>query len=130
MTDTVSCADCEAIFPDVIPQEREELSCPECGSTRVSFHMHVSSALSLYQSFVMKQKEPGTKKYIREQFDGGAYTRRTGKFSKKTRIIDRKNNWYFELVTDRDTGEVLHECAEPLTEHFGHGSAKVKHNKA
>jgi hypothetical protein len=29
-------------------------------------------------------------------------------------------------VTIRDTGEVVHHCDEPLSEHRGHGSDKPK----
>jgi hypothetical protein len=28
-------------------------------------------------------------------------------------------------VTDRETGEVIHHSEEPLSDHFGHGSAKL-----
>jgi hypothetical protein len=40
------------------------------------------------------------------------------------RLIDRQNNRYSEKVTARDTGEVIHHCDEPLTDHTGHGSDK------
>lgn len=42
----------------------------------------------------------------------------------KVRLIDKDANRYFEKVTDPDTGQVLHECNEPLSEHRGHGSDK------
>jgi hypothetical protein len=44
------------------------------------------------------------------------------------RVIDRKNNVYHEKVIDPVSGTVIHECDEPLTDHFGHGSAKEKNN--
>ena len=40
------------------------------------------------------------------------------------RTVDRDGNWYRETFLDPETGEVLHHCEEPLTEHRGHGSAK------
>jgi|TARA_B110001450_G_C17324859_1_gene360958 hypothetical protein len=33
---------------------------------------------------------------------------------------------YKEKVTDRETGEVIHHSEEPLSDHFGHGSAKFR----
>jgi hypothetical protein len=41
-------------------------------------------------------------------------------------VIDRDNNRYFEMVTDYESGEIIHHCEEPLSEHQGHGSAKPK----
>ena len=38
------------------------------------------------------------------------------------RLIDHQNNRYRETVTARETGEVIHHCDEPLTNHTGHGS--------
>jgi hypothetical protein len=42
------------------------------------------------------------------------------------RIIDRYRDWYTETVTMRDTGEVIHHCSEPLSQHTGHGSNRRK----
>jgi hypothetical protein len=42
------------------------------------------------------------------------------------RVIDRAKNWYKKLITDPETGKVVHHCEEPLTDHRGHGSAKKK----
>ncbi len=44
-------------------------------------------------------------------------------------ILDRRKNNYHKVVTDPDTGEVLYECKEPLSEHRGHGSARDKSSK-
>lgn len=40
------------------------------------------------------------------------------------RLIDRQNNRYFEKVVARETGEVVHQCDEALSDHKGHGSDK------
>ena len=45
---------------------------------------------------------------------------------KLERHIDRDNDHYHEKVTDPETGEIIHESDEPLSEHQGHGSAKTK----
>jgi hypothetical protein len=43
----------------------------------------------------------------------------------KYRRIDRDNDRYDEVVIDPETGEIVHESHEPLSEHWGHGSAKA-----
>ena len=42
----------------------------------------------------------------------------------KRRLIDRDGDRYEESVVDPATGETIHECTEPLSEHWNHGSAK------
>jgi len=48
---------------------------------------------------------------------------------KLSRVIDRDNDIYHEVVTDPETGEVVHECREPLSQHRQHGTAKQEGEK-
>ncbi|QIB67806.1 hypothetical protein Ami103574_00055 [Aminipila butyrica] len=48
---------------------------------------------------------------------------------RKIRLVDRRNDKYYEKIIDLETNEVTHFCEEPLSEHYGHGSAKVKKEK-
>ena len=66
----------------------------------------------------------GKAKIRSEQLIGDDLHRDSGKFYKKVRVIDRENDKYLEMVSDPETGEVIHHCEEPLRDHFGHGSAK------
>lgn len=34
-------------------------------------------------------------------------------------------DWYSERVKDEKTGQIIHQCDEPLSKHQGHGSAKI-----
>jgi hypothetical protein len=61
---------------------------------------------------------------VAEGFAGADVERRTGRRLRKLRNIDRPRDEYLEVVTDPDTGEVVHYCREPLSQHRGHGSAK------
>ena len=45
-----------------------------------------------------------------------------GRLAQHDRIIDREADRYIERVTAIDTGELVHECDEPLSQHRGHGS--------
>jgi hypothetical protein len=46
----------------------------------------------------------------------------------REQIIDRENDLYFEQVTDYESGEVIHEIEEPLSQHLGHGTDKKDKN--
>lgn len=82
--------------------------------------------LEIKEQIGMKQKERGNKKPVLETLSGDDPIRTTGEWAKKERVIDRKNDKYFEHVEHAETGEVIHRCEEPLSKHFGHGSAKTK----
>ena len=72
----------------------------------------------------MKQKRLGHRKTIYESVSGDDLHRDTGQWNKLTREIDRENNRYKEVIINPDNGEILRHCEEPLTDHFGRGSAK------
>lgn len=40
----------------------------------------------------------------------------------KLQVIDRLNDWYLEVVVDKETGDVLHYCSEALSDHTGAAS--------
>lgn len=52
------------------------------------------------------------------------YNRKFAKFVYSKIKIDRENNQYYEIIKNNQTGEIIHECKEPLSEHCGHGSDK------
>lgn len=57
--------------------------------------------------------------------DGSDERRSKVDYVHKEREIDRDNDRYRERVVDEE-GVVLHDVEEPLSLHFGHGSAKVR----
>ena len=59
-----------------------------------------------------------------ETFDGDDWSVVEKRRMSKSRTIDRRNYCYEESVVDPKTGEVIHECCEPLDQHRGHGSAR------
>ncbi|MGX2030873.1 hypothetical protein [Methylocaldum gracile] len=67
----------------------------------------------------------GRGKYDHEALRGQEFSE-AGHLMEKERIIDRKNDYYKELVINTDTGEVVLAVEQPLSEHIGHGSAKHK----
>ncbi len=51
---------------------------------------------------------------------------RLGRYAIVERLRKRVGfgDWYSEKIRDKDTGETIHECHEPLSEHQGHGTTK------
>jgi hypothetical protein len=47
-----------------------------------------------------------------------------GKFALVEKFMKRVGfgDWYSEKVRDQETGELIHQCEEPLSEHQRHGS--------
>jgi hypothetical protein len=123
---SVQCGNCELpLLEDCSEQHRQP--CPGWRSIRRIFNHAGTEITYLEKMWKMKIKTPSFlgKGHIRvEQRVGDDLHRRSARWFKKERIIDRKNDRYFEKIADPETGCVIHHCDEPLTQHFGHGSAK------
>jgi hypothetical protein len=74
----------------------------------------------------VKAKHPKQKKPFIEAVSGDDLHRKSQKWMKLERVVDRDKNQYSETITDPSTGKVVHQCKEPLTKHRGHGSAKKR----
>lgn len=121
----IKCTDCDELLSN------ESDACPKCGSNRQTIGLSFSEDLSghFHDQLLGKVKKEGTKKPVKEFIYGDEKRISNNKWVDKTRIIDRENNEYVEIVKDKETGEIIHECKEPLTDHFNHGSAKFKKEK-
>ena len=126
---SVSCGECKVQLeedPNLQPEERTP--CPECGSLSRTFHVFIHDTVSIKSKLGMKGRHAGGGKPFIEQISGDDLHRKSGKWMKLECIIDRENDHYHEIVTDPSTGEIVHECKEPLSVHKGHGAAKYKKN--
>ena len=74
---------------------------------------------------ISRTGEKSKGKYAHEALRGHEFNVK-GNLMGKERIIDRKNNYYKELVVNTDTGEIVRDIEQPLSDHTGHGSAKRK----
>jgi hypothetical protein len=74
----------------------------------------------------VKAKRQGEKKPFIEDMGAPSFSHSRQKVVHRHRAIDRDNDLYVERVTDYETGEIIHECQEPLSSHINHGSAKKK----
>lgn len=73
-----------------------------------------------------KAYEPGSKDPFLEHKAGDSFYRRAAKWVTRVMRIDRRGDRYTEHVYDPKTGETIHRCDEPLSEHKGHGSARKR----
>jgi len=129
--DTLSsaiCSSCGYIYPNakeigtLLPEDRKP--CPACGSTHIAFQINLNSQITIKSMLGLKSRRQGAKKPNAEIKTGDDLHWKSGRWMKLVRRIDRDNNRYTEKVIDLQTGKIIHETDEPLTDHRGHGSAK------
>ena len=124
----INCAKCG----NPIEEPKESAPCPRCGSNRRIMnidHGEEIVGLDIKEQLKITCKDPkqtGKNKIKYEGLYGDDLHKKSGKWNKKERIIDRENDRYMEKIIDPETGKVIHHCDEPLSEHQGHGSAKNK----
>lgn len=101
--------------------------CPKCGSARKATSTGNEDELKQREKVGLKAKEAGaTGKPALEMVSGDDLFRKTDSWRKLERVIDRKNDRYYEKITDPEAGEVIRHCEEPLSHHIGRGSAKFQ----
>jgi len=131
MSTTVNCAECGIALPAGHASQSSDLPCLECGSVKKNIRLEFTDnvGVEVHDSLRGKVKDPSlpSKNNPRvDFFSGDDLCKSDGKWMRKERVLDRDNDHYKEVVIDPETEEVIHHNEEPLTEHFGHGSAKFK----
>jgi DNA-directed RNA polymerase subunit RPC12/RpoP len=99
-------------------------ACPQCGHTGRLVKKPIDVKAGAQVSMSAKAKRPGDRKPFLEHLSRADFFRKAGKWVQKVRRINRRDDRYFEEVIDPETGDVIHRCDEPLSEHRDHGSAK------
>jgi hypothetical protein len=121
---TAYCKQCGGLLPEeyrVAPDK----PCPVCGSTARHYEVRIEEKVQVEDMLEWKACPAKGRSW----FSWG-YTRLVaqrslgGALAYVKRIVDRRTDRYVETVTMRDTGEVIHHCDEPLSQHQGHGSAR------
>ncbi|MBP2297091.1 hypothetical protein [Azospirillum rugosum] len=127
----VECGDCgEPLDPSNLTPGTTPIPCPKCGSTnqKVTLNIFDEITTEVRDSLKGKVKDdsfPSKKKVRRDFFYGSDERKSKGDYVYKEREIDKDNNRYRELVRE-ESGEVIRDIEQPLTDHTGHGSAKFK----
>lgn len=122
----VTCSNCGEILHEDLSQAPSP-PCPKCGSVKRTVHVFLSDRVEMYDMLEGKLKDPSRKSKDKERVKfktGDDLHRKSGKWYDKKQRIDRDSDMYEEVIIDPETGEIVHQCKEPLSEHRGHGSAK------
>lgn len=122
----VECGSCGHSFaePKVVMQAPRH-PCPDCGATARTVHLHASDTVSVHESVALKGlPAEGGRWFIHLVQDKLEWFRKLGRWHLVTRVIDRRNDQYDEVITDHETGAVVREVHELLSQHQGRGSAR------
>jgi len=122
----IICADCNSVLLN------ENDKCNKCGSSKKIIKIHFEDTMPEMREifcFKVKDKTKNSKKNpVLDVFQGIQIRKSTGELVNKEREIDKINNRYYEHVETLD-GKELHLCDEKLTDHQGHGNAKIELKK-
>lgn len=124
--DWTECAACGERLAQARTEAEAALPCPVCSSTGRHIFASVAEVVTLRDGVGMKANRIGQKKPFVESISVPSHSRKLGKPVHHERLIDRDNDLYHEKVTEYESGNVIHEQKEPLSEHVGHGSDKKK----
>jgi hypothetical protein len=125
-SNSVECGDCAATINVSEDTAGYRVPCPNCGGTKRSFDVSIEERAVARDGLKVKARRAGEKKPYVEAKGVPSHSRRLDKVVHHQRLMDRDNNLYRETVTDYESGEIIHNCEEPLSEHQGHGSARLK----
>ncbi len=126
---TGKCVNCSRPLSNIELSTGQRVACYLCGSTKRSYSETLVDSASIYDSLRGRLKRPSfpSKKKLRgESFIGFEFSHKLQKMVHKIRDFDRDTDKYIERITDIQSGEIIHECIEPLSEHIGHGTPKKK----
>jgi hypothetical protein len=122
----IICADCNSVL------QNQNEKCKKCGSTKKVIKLIFRDTMpEIHDSlrFKVKDKTKNSRKNpVLDVFQGDEIYKCTGEWVNKVRELDKTNNRYYENVEILD-GKILHHCDEKLTDHQGHGSAKINSKK-
>jgi len=129
--DGVFCGNCGRLLEEAGGlQSDERTPCPACGSKARKYSIVLTATTAPLSSLKAEGRRGGLSRkkgwfirtltgLVQQRSRGGATAQHDQKF-------DRDNDRYTETVTMRDTGEVVHHCDEPLSEHKGHGADRAR----
>jgi Zn finger protein HypA/HybF involved in hydrogenase expression len=123
----VACKNCGAELNESASAPVEDRQpCPECGSLGRHVSLTLEGKVALRSSLGLKAKSGGRGKPFMELKQGDNFSTSHGRWMRLLQIVDRRNNRYRKLVTDPETGAVVRDVDERLTEHTGRGDARRK----
>jgi DNA-directed RNA polymerase subunit RPC12/RpoP len=125
----VACGQCKRNLdePSNTPENKRN-PCPNCGSVSRLVKKEIADSISVRDGVRGKARsgeagKPGGKPWLTTMSEP-SWSHSAQKWMHREKTENRRENRYTEVVKDPETGEVVHEVEEPLSEHRGHGSAK------
>lgn len=123
------CSACDSSLELIDLNALPRIPCPYCGGELRTIPGELADstcALDSLRGRLKRQSLPSDKKLRWESFSGYQFSQSHQKMVHKVRTFDKDTDEYLERVTDPDTGQIIHECVEPLSKHISHGTAKKK----
>ena len=123
--DAIFCGNCGAQLKEALASDKASARtrCAFCGSTKRIYHEFVAETIDVRDGTAFKVKH-GQRKAHYEAKSMPDFSVCYNKLVHRETIIDRENDRYVERVTDYESGNVIHQCDEPLSKHIGHGAAR------
>jgi len=120
------CLDCESTATqDQGFLVHQRAPCNACGSTKRKYpQLAKSYSGDVGLVLTMKTPERRRAKSLIHETSGPNFSKSLGRWVWRNVEVDRIRNYYREIVLDPESGEVLHHCEEPLSDHRLHGTAK------
>jgi hypothetical protein len=124
----IACGQCGTALDEPSDTPIEDRSpCPACGSTLRRYAVALEGKITFRERIHLKKFEGKAKGRAAEEIiQGDDFNSDTGRWFDLKRRIDRTNDRYSERIVDPESGEVVREVNEPLSEHRGRGDARKK----
>lgn len=98
--------------------------CPACKINDWNYDVTEEEKKFLRQKVKLRERNSKGEKPFRETTLGEELFNKTKEWRQIERIVNRQDDIYYEKITDLETGEVIKEVFEKLSEHQGHGADK------
>lgn len=100
--------------------------CPRCRGTARTFDVAITESLTLREMWGMKWRQAGVAGRPSAEFKlGQEFNHSRQEYVNVDRRVDRVEDAYYERIST-ETGEVLREVSEPLSQHRGRGDARPR----
>jgi len=120
----VYCSNCGGVLA-VDADESPRTPCPECAALARTRRIEISDSARGSAVVAYAARHPGEKQAFLWGSTGDSWSRKLQRWVQRGMVFDRAADRYKEEVSDPLTGEIIHSADEPLSEHRGHGSARM-----